>query len=643
VEIGVQPQLSQYSGPELVAATAAVPHATFRFLNEHRTSHGKLIEWTVGATSTAVVGSANLSAAALLATTATGGNCELVASYPVADSLLPAGSVTAPAIISDHYTIPLSSDRLSGQSLTLLGARRLPDALVVELVTTITEPIIIESSPDGTPGTWLPVHRLSGHPTGTTVAAQFRAPEQLGGAVRAWADIAGERITSSVVFLTDTQRCLPRNDTADVPRLVREYQLDTVITDTVLAARFNADLLRLLAEAQARPRATALRTSRPTSTALGGDDRWGVWLQEVERTLGPSLTGLLFPGATQSVDAAMPLGWTVGPSVDDTELSEGETDDAVDGLLADSASTVTARLATVPPSQRQKWRVSARRLCRAIQVQPLPPLELRMVVARVYLDLLAAGIWDTDQSWRTELRDIVTALASTPMDAEDIPGHAQPFLASLIAVCLALLRQDATLHGGGEHDLIARAAWAQARGWAAFAEPALVEGYLYQPEQPHAQVASETEVQAVIDLAVEAEDDPHAELRTAFDQDGLAAVLMDGVWVVDDDRRNPRRQAARVATLAGPRCAVLARTPSRAVVILRDGPTLAVAESTVPRWRIYRLSPLGTPFTLLGSDEGVPPAASVHPLQPIPRQVRQLSDTVDVDPAYLVAALQMQP
>lgn len=642
VEIAVQPRWSQFSGEALVAATAAVPRVAFRFLDENRTRHGKLVEWTAGATIIALIGSANLTSAALLATTATGGNCELVAAYPVADSLLPAGSAAAPATISGYDTTPPQPDASPQRNLTLLGARRLPDAIVVELVTSIAEPVTLETSPDGTPGTWTPVQVLAGHPTGTTVIAQFRAPEQGGGMVRAWAETGGQRIISTEVFLTDTQRCLPRADTADIPRLARDYQLDTLITDTVLAARFSADLLRLLAEAQSRPRPMTLRTSGPASEASRSDDRWGAWVQEVERTLGPSLTGLVLPGALHIVDAAAPTGWTAGPEADEIELSEGETDETVDALLADSAGIITARLPTVPPPQRQKWRTSAGRLRRAIQVQPPPPLELRMVVARIYLDLLAAGIWDNDQSWRSELRDVAVVLASTPMDAEDVPGRALPFLASLIAVCMALLLHDATLHGGNEHDLIAKTAWAHTRQWAAFAEPTLVEGYLYQPDQPYAQVASETEVHAVIDLAMAAEDDPHAELRTAFEQEGLTVHLIDGVWVVDNDRRNPRRQAARVATLAGSHCAVLARNANRATVILRDGPTMAVAEAAVPRWRIYRLNPLSTPLSLLSNDEGLPHTVTSHPLQPVPHQVRQLATAIGVNPAHLVTALQLK-
>ncbi|GAB2987165.1 hypothetical protein [Saccharothrix stipae] len=65
-------------------------------------------------------------------------------------------------------------------------------------------------------------------------------------------------------------------------------------------------------------------------------------------------------------------------------------------------------------------------------------------------------------------------------------------------MCLALLFQDANPHGGGEHDLIAKSAWDDAGKWAAFAEPPLVEGYLYVPDQAYARVPTETEVAAVV-------------------------------------------------------------------------------------------------------------------------------------------------
>jgi len=642
VDLALQPTLSQYDGPSLHEATAGVPRAGFRWLNEDRTYHGKLIEWTADGEITALVGSANLSAAAMLATTDAGGNCELVVSCPVPASLLPVGEAVERSAISTRNTIPVQPADIRPAGLILLGARRLPDLIAVELATTAREPVTIETSPDGTPGTWIPAHVLSAD-SGAPVTATFRVPEQLGGAVRAWVEAGGQRIVSAVVFLTDTARCQPRDERPDQPKLIRDYDLDEVITDPVLSTRFSADLLRLLGQIQhRRAAAIPLRARGPITEGGAGDDRWSTWLDRVERTLGPSLTGLVFPGAAVAQLPGTGAGWSVGPDTDDTQLAEGETDDLLDDLPTDVTGMVTARVPTIPPPQRQKWRMAARRLCAAIRAEPRPPLELRMAVARLYLNLLAAGIWEAEQTWRAELRDVVAALPPTDEEYRSTPSQALSFMSSLTAVCLALLFQDANPHGGTEHDLIAKAAWNSAREWAPFAESHLVEAYLYLPEQAHARVATQTEVETVIELATAAADDPHAELHAALEHEGLPVQLIDGVWVADGEFRNPRRIAARIATLAGPHCVVLARNAGKTSVILREDTTLVIAESTAPRWRIYRLTPISTPLSMFGNDTGLPAGGTTHPLEPVPDQIRALATAARVNLVHLIAALRIR-
>ncbi|EHR58960.1 phospholipase D-like domain-containing protein [Saccharomonospora cyanea] len=636
VTLAVQPNLSQYDGRALDHASAAVPRTEFRFLGEDRTRHGKLVEWTANGDTTALVGSANLSAAAMLTTTAAGGNCELVVSYSVAGSLLPDGARVGRAALVTRNTIPAEPSDARAAALTVFGARRLPDLIRVELATTTRQPITIETSPDGTPDTWIPAHVVTADAS-TPMTVEFRVPEQLGGAVRAWANVSGTRIISPVVFLTDTNRCLPRDERPDQPKLIRNYELDEVITDPVLASRFSADFLRLLSQIKERraPVAPLSKNIAVKSSAVG-DDRWSIWLDRVERTLGPSLTNLVFPGVVITLPADTATGWTVGPEADETELADDETDEILDDLATDSPTT-SAPL--VPPSQRQKWRTTMRRLCHAVHSEPPPPLEMRMTVARLYVDLLAAGIWGTDQTWRADLRDIIRSLSPSDDECRTTPSQALSFMSSLTAVCLTLLCQDANLHGGTEHDLIAKAAWNSAREWVPFAEPELVENYLYLPNQPYARVASHAEVTALIELATAAADDPHAELRAAFENEGLAVQHIDRVWVADGQFHNPRRIAARIATLAGPHCVVLARNDRRASLILRENATVVIAESTAPRWRTYRLTPLGTPLSLLAGDEGLPSTRCTHPLQPVPDHVRNLAHNAQVNLPHLMAAL----
>lgn len=299
VHLAIQPTLSQYDGRTLIDATATVPTVRFRFLAEDRTYHGKLVEWdTSTGTTVALTGSANLSAAAMLTATVNGGNCELVTACPVSASLLPDGGRADHTEVGSVNTIPPADNR-KPIAPTLLGARRLANAIVVELRTSTREPVTIETSPDGTPGTWMPAHVLTLTST-ETITAQFQIPEQVGGAVRAVTIVNGEHIASSEVFLTDTSRCLPRDDEPDRPKLTRDYDLNEVFTDPQLASRFNADLLRLLGHTHQRAASAPLGAARTAPGASAADeDRWGSWVSEVERTLGPTLTGLVFPGALQ--------------------------------------------------------------------------------------------------------------------------------------------------------------------------------------------------------------------------------------------------------------------------------------------------------------------------------------------------------
>ncbi len=637
VIIAVQPTLAQYDGQALADAAAAAERVEFRHMEEDRTRHGKLVEWTVDDTTTALVGSANLSATAMLATTASGGNCELVVTCTVGESLLPEGTAVDAGTIRAVNTIPVENPERTASVVTLLGARRVPDTVVVELITNTREPVTIETSPDGTPNTWMTAHVVSVADDLPT-AVRFLAPESLSGAVRAWVEPAGERIFSSVVFLTDTSRCLPRDDEVEHSKPVFAGSLGELFTDPVLSRRFDNDFLRLLGHVQENRvvRTASLRTTIPTQDNTSAEDRWGAWVRGVESVLGSGLTGLVFPGDLMLPESRSG-GWSVGPDADETALAEDEDEDVIESLPVDTGSSIQALV--IPPSQRQKCRGWAGRWVRAVTTQPRPWLVLRMTVACLYVHLLAAGVWGADDSWRAELSALVQALVPTEQEDEDMPGRNMSFLSSLMAVCLALLFQDASSHGGGEHDLVSKAAWDKAKAWAAFAEPQLIVEYLHEPKQEHARVASEAEVLAVLAFAEAVEDDPHAELRAAFELEGLDVEFVDGVWVTDGEFRNPRRTAAKVATMAGPTCAALARNAHKACLILRSNRTLAITESTVPRWRIYQLTPLSTPLSTLGGDEGLPSTGANHPLEPVPSRIHDLVEAVGVDISLLLAAL----
>ncbi|QUG99382.1 hypothetical protein HUO13_10055 [Saccharopolyspora erythraea] len=87
----MQETLSRYDGESLEQAVSGVPRTDFRFRKDARTSRGKLVEWTVDDDSVAssLMGSAKLTAAAMQTTVSSSGNCEILTSYPVSESLLP--------------------------------------------------------------------------------------------------------------------------------------------------------------------------------------------------------------------------------------------------------------------------------------------------------------------------------------------------------------------------------------------------------------------------------------------------------------------------------------------------------------------------------------------------------------------------
>ncbi|MEV4317342.1 hypothetical protein [Actinocrispum sp. NPDC049592] len=251
---------------------------------------------------------------------------------------------------------------------------------------------------------------------------------------------------------------------------------------------------------------------------------------------------------------------------------------------------------------------------------------------RGYLKLLAAGVWGADESWRGDVRDLVLALRP----ADEDPSDEQ---LSMIAIGLALLLQDANLHGGAGPDLIARSAWEACQEWVAFAEEETIFRFLVSSTELHARVVTESEVRDLVALAMAAADDPNAEILAALDAEGWHVELIDNVWVIDGDFRTPLRVAARAATLITSPCVVLARNTKKSTVLLWRGDTLAMAESTVPRWRIYRIVPPTTPQSKFGGGEGLPSTRDIHPLAPAPEQVRALAEAAGVQLPMLLAAL----
>lgn len=611
--VGVQPRLGSYDGASLAAVTAHIPGAMFRDLSDSdgRVRHGKLVEWTVDGKPTALIGSPNLSYAALLSSTERGGNCELAVSFPVDQTLLPEGTNVAVETIRQRSNLSATEERRQSPPVTLLGARREPEGITVELIMDSSVRIVIETSPNGGPGTWQQCHVVRPDDTSVSdvVVERFQAPEQMGAAVRAVIDDPKHPYTSPAVFLTDTTRCLPRQVNSSAPRL--KQQFGDFFGDEKLQRRFETDLLRLLAEnASQRSQPDISRPARQHSARTSGTDRWTLWLQGTEATIGPTFTVSLFPFAsvTRAPTPSRLQQWDIDLAGGSEDIAEDEDPQSVDPI-ADDEESGGRPPPVVPVAMRQKMRRFAIKLAAKSRDTPRPSLELRMLVLQLVLDLLAAGVWGPDdEQWRAPLADAIAALPPTADEA--IPDRALDFLGSLTAVGLALLAQDASLHGGRERDLIFKKAWETASLYAAMAEIELSEQYLYRPAEGYSRVAGLAGVEAVIELAQDYIHDSNAAARTAVDdavaEKGWNVEFDDGLWLVSAAQANPRLVAAKIATVIGEyekTCGVFVQTDRGKCVLLRHNTTLAVAENTC--WRVSRLpSSLSTPSSLLS--EGPP-------------------------------------
>lgn len=635
--VALQPKLGSYDGRTIAAAAKDVSQVEFRWLSEQgsRVSHGKLVEWRNGDALTAMVGSPNLSRAALLTSTRSGGNCELAAVSPVAASLLPEGVAVTASDLQLRCTIERSEKRVAAV-LTLLGARTSDAGVTVELVCRTAARITLEMASTAAPGQWRPYYTLevTGEDHQGVVVAEFLAPEPAGAAVRATAMIDDETVSSSVVFLTDAAACLPRTGQATTPRLTRDYT--DVFTDDELRARFENDLWNLL-QANAAHRVSAPPgAAAPRDAAVDDNDRWGAWLNDVGAALGPALTTGLFPGALTTASTSNST-W----AVDSTVTSEAEQPLDEEDEVGDDLS---ARRATpeIPAELRRRMRVWAQRLRRGVTANPAPTIELRMLVTQLHLDLLAGGVWEPDNDeWADQLADVL--IATPPTVADDLPDRVEPYVGALVAVGLALLAQDATLHGGRPCDIVFQRAWSAVGDRAADADPELIDHYLYQPSQCFSRVADWQDVAGVIALAGAARQNPHAELLAAFEAEGLNAEWIDSAWVVDCGSAAPRRCAARMATLIERQqntYAVIVRGDRGSCVLLCRDNTFALAESRSQVWRVFqRPSPLSTPTTML--TDGLPSGRS-HPRgrdNVAPEIVVQLADSTGVTLAMLLATL----
>ncbi|MFG3249093.1 hypothetical protein [Streptomyces sp. NPDC048187] len=608
VTLGLQPRWSSYDAETIKRALDGCSTG-IRLLDETRMRHGKFVEWRIGERRHALTGSPNLTRAALCTSTRAGGNCELAVLSADTSPLLPdEGATTALTSLKGRTLRPFTTG--AGRALVLLGAKTDSEGLHVSLARSEPTPVMISTSPDGSPGSWSGIGSI---PAGKT-AFSFPVPEVPGTAVRATCRRPdGSSAESAAVFVYSPVHSARRHTHDNGPRLSHDYTTQALFTDERAARRFETDLLRLreLTAGMSAPRASPATESATSTAVTSGVDRWDAYLVDCRRMIGLPLTDLAFGTAQIDLPEPSTSRWIVSTvtfavSAEEYEEygegAEGE-DPAVDG---------SARVPCVPLDQRARCRGWVRRCADGLVVSDtsdgsekllVQPLPVRLLVAGLYVQLLAAGVWDDDDhSWREGLSVLLEALApeSAPNDGtaeQQAPPETSRRADAVAAVLMTLLSQDATFTGGGEYDVLAARAWQNHRSMIARADPAEAEDLVLPPEQALARVAPWSEVERLVHLAKE--DDPHAEVIEELSKAGWSVRYEDGIWDITGSFGNPVPVVARAADRLGRHHAdgvlVRARGRRRWAFAAWAKPRLVLLNPPARVWRTYEVRTPATP------------------------------------------------
>ncbi|XKK40097.1 hypothetical protein HFP72_04780 [Nocardiopsis sp. ARC36] len=559
----------------------------------------------------ALTGSANLTGAALLRSTRAGGNCELGTIVPVDASLMPEATALPVSRLAGTSTIGRFERGQASGAPVPLGAVLRGKTLVVTLADAPSLDVVVEISQHGSPGSWEGV--------GTIRAGEVEGAFATwgGGGLVVRVRVPGGR-TSAPVFAVDPRVCA--RPTADDPRpRMRRAHTEESLFDEEAEQEFQKDILQLAEELAAHgvtgSRATPAENRSATVEALVGD-RWADYLQDCERTFGVPLTVSMFghrapaPAVDRDGSEAGEERWSLAGVEEGGEEAPAEAVQEVE----ESGDGLTER-------RRQRWRGWATRAVNACvpgDGAPVPPLAVRLLVARVVVRLLSRGVWTgPDDSWRPVLTRLVRGLIR---EDEGIPDQALEQACLVTAVCTGLLVEDVPLDAGTTVSREAQDTWHLVRERVALADPALGSGLLLAPEAPHARVLSPLGLERVIRLA--GEDDPLVHVREDLERAGWTLEVGSGVHRVSGNFPNPALVAARVAESlekhVGP-VIVHARGSKGWALLLWSSPKMLLAAyPSVKSWRLYRVDRPATPSSRVGS-EGVSPVGVIRTSAPLHR------------------------
>jgi len=261
----------------------------------------------------------------------------------------------------------------------------------------------------------------------------------------------------------------------------------------------------------------------------------------------------------------------------------------------------------VKASARATWRNWVDRQVAAIATHgagdPPVPAAFTPLVTRIVIQLLGHGVWDLDDdSWRDLLADLAAALVSD----DRLTGEARQAAVTEAAICMGLLRGDASLTGGAPADLVAARTWKKLKPHITEADPDLAGTLLIPPRNARAVVLSYADLEQTIMLSWD--DDPAAILLPELASRGWELSRDGSMYRVSGSFSNPVIAVARVATLLGDHLDMVlvhAHTGNRWAFVLWRRPDLVLAHVPGNTWRHYHLDGSFTPASRLGGGEGL--------------------------------------
>ncbi len=433
--VAYQPELTSADGPRLLAR---LPAGTgLRALEASRYRHGKLVEWSINGHWTALTGSPNLSGAALLTTTKTGGNVEFGVVAPVDEPLLPDGHVSSSAELEALRPGRRAATR-SGLLHLLLSATRLDDTHVRVVFGRPCPPdtILQAAQPGDLPDHWHDIGPVD------TAARTLDTDSDLPGGSRVRAVVAGR--PSVFVPVTDPGAALHRRSHG-AARVRAAPGYDRIFTDPAALEELFRLHQQLLDSSEASPTPTATTSAGSKQPSDPGSHTVGDWrdyLDAVAPVVGGDTMAWLFGLDTAPSPAKsrpiLDIDWD-DDDPDAIDALEHDTDEAVDEI-ADQLDTGIS-----------DWQIAERhrsRFRRAAGTTPPEnePLSQAYLRLRALLQVIAAGAWSTrDDAWVEPVLVRLERLPATYQNASpDVQEHFGPLVGSAAAVALSVVATEVT-------------------------------------------------------------------------------------------------------------------------------------------------------------------------------------------------------